>query len=70
MSDPEWWTTGDVAAFLGVRPSTVTNYRKRDQMPPPDQTVGRTHMWRPARIRAWHASRPRPGVGGRPREKD
>lgn len=35
-------------------------------MPEPDTTVGRTQLWRPARIMAWHASRPRPGVGGRP----
>jgi hypothetical protein len=27
-------------------------------MPAPDLTVGRTHMWRPARIVAWHRSRP------------
>jgi hypothetical protein len=67
-SDPtaEWWTTADVASYLGVHSTTVTNYRKRAQMPPPDATVGRTHMWRPARIVEWHQSRPRPGVGGRP----
>ncbi|MFI6331473.1 divalent-cation tolerance protein CutA [Micromonospora chersina] len=35
-------------------------------MPAPDETVGRVHRWRPARIVAWHESRPRPGVGGRP----
>jgi len=62
----EWWTTSDVASYLGVKVATVTNYRKRDQMPAPDMTVGRTHMWRPARIVKWHESRPRPGVGGRP----
>lgn len=62
----EWWTTSDVAAYLRVQVATVTNYRKREQMPPPDMTVGRTHMWRPARIIAWHGTRPRPGVGGRP----
>ncbi|GAA4456117.1 hypothetical protein GCM10023170_050340 [Phytohabitans houttuyneae] len=62
----EWWTTSDVAAYLGVKVATVSNYRKREQMPAPDLTVGRTHMWRPSRIIAWHDSRPRPGVGGRP----
>ena len=68
VPDPaaEWWTTSDVAAFLGVQSTTVTNYRKRSQMPAPDATVGRTHMWRPSRIMEWHQSRPRPGVGGRP----
>jgi predicted DNA-binding transcriptional regulator AlpA len=62
----EWWTTSDVAAYLGLRRGTVSSYRKRGQMPAPDNTVGRTHMWKPARIITWHKSRPRPGVGGRP----
>lgn len=61
-----WWTTSDVAAFIGVRVATVSTYRQRGQMPEPDMTVGRTHMWRPARIVEWHDARPRPGVGGRP----
>ncbi|MGW3608055.1 helix-turn-helix transcriptional regulator [Micromonospora sp. NPDC005161] len=62
----EWWTTSDIAAYLGVQVATVTNYRKRSQLPQPDQTVGRTHMWRLSRVIAWHEQRPRPGVGGRP----
>jgi hypothetical protein len=62
----EWWTTSDVAAYLGVQVGTVSSYRQRGQMPSPDMTVGRTHMWRPATIIEWHESRPRPGVGGRP----
>jgi len=66
----EWWTTSDVAAYLGVRPSTVSAYRMRDQMPPPDQTIGRTRVWKPARIIEWHESRPRPGVGGRPTQTE
>lgn len=61
----EWWTTSDVAAYLGVGVPTVSTYRKREQMPAPDMTVGRTHMWRPTRIIEWHQERPRPGVGGR-----
>jgi hypothetical protein len=62
----EWWTTSDVAEYLGVKVGTVSSYRLRGQMPPPDMTVGRTHMWKPERIRQWHEGRPRPGVGGRP----
>ena len=62
----EWWTTSDVAAYLGVQVATVSQYRKRGQTPEPDLTVRRTHLWRPAGIVAWHGSRPRPGVGGRP----
>jgi 8-oxo-dGTP pyrophosphatase MutT (NUDIX family) len=36
-------------------------------MPAPDESLGRTHLWSPARIVDWNAARPRPGVGGRPR---
>lgn len=28
-------------------------------------TLGRTHVWHPSKIIAWHKNRPRPGVGGR-----
>jgi predicted DNA-binding transcriptional regulator AlpA len=63
--DSEWWTTSDVALYLGVQVATVSGYRNRGQMPEPDMTLGRTQAWKPATIIAWHASRPRPGVGGR-----
>lgn len=62
----EWWTTTEVAEYLGVRVATVSTYRRRGQMPVPDQSLGRTHVWHPERIIAWHEGRPRPGVGGRP----
>jgi hypothetical protein len=61
----EWRTTSDVAAHLGVRVGTVSPYRQRGQMPAPDMTVGRTHLWQPARIIEWHGAWPRRGVGGR-----
>jgi predicted DNA-binding transcriptional regulator AlpA len=61
----EWWTTSEVAAYLGVQVATVSGYRNRGQMPEPDMTLGRTQAWRPGTIIEWHASRPRPGVGGR-----
>jgi len=60
----EWWTTADVAAYLGVGSSTVSAYRLRSQMPQPDMTVGRTRVWRPARIVAWNEKRPGPGRHG------
>jgi 8-oxo-dGTP pyrophosphatase MutT (NUDIX family) len=64
----EWWTTKDVAAYLGIEAAAVSTYRKRGQMPAPDQTLGtRTHLWKPGRITTWHESRTRAGVGGRPR---
>lgn len=61
----EWWTTSEVAAYLGLRVATVSSYRRRGQMPEPDMTLGRTHVWRPSKITDWHEKRPRPGVGGR-----
>ena len=64
--DATWWTTSDVAAYLGLQVGTVSSYRKRGQMPEPDMTLGRTHVWKPVRIIEWHRGRPRPGVGGRP----
>jgi 8-oxo-dGTP pyrophosphatase MutT (NUDIX family) len=66
--EAEWWTTKDVAAYLGIEPAAVSTYRKRGQMPAPDQTIGsRTHLWKPGRITGWQESRTRAGVGGRPR---
>jgi 2'-hydroxyisoflavone reductase len=69
-SSAEWWTTSEVASYLGVAVATVSSYRIRGQMPAPDMTVGRTHVWRPSTIVAWHNARPRPGVGGRPSARD
>ena len=60
----DWWTTTDVANYLGVTVSTVSTYRSRGQMPAPDRTIGRTHVWAPKRIIEWHDQRP--GHGGRP----
>lgn len=65
MSQPQptddWWTTSDVATFLGLRVGTVSSYRQRGQMPPPAKTVGRTHLWRPETIVEWQRHRPRVG---------
>lgn len=55
----EFWTTSEVAAYLGVQIGTVSSYRNRGQMPAPDRTFGRTHLWRPGTIVLWHANRPR-----------
>lgn len=55
--DDEWWTTTDVAAYLGVAVRTVAAYRSRQQMPAPDKTIGRLNLWRPAKIIEWHQSR-------------
>jgi predicted DNA-binding transcriptional regulator AlpA len=55
----DWWTTSDVATFLGIAPSTIRAYVARGQMPPADRRIGREPVWRPATIRQWHSQRPR-----------
>lgn len=62
--DLEWWTSADVAAYLGVRASTVSTYRMRGQMPAPDEKIGRTQLWRPQTIIEWHSRRPGRGNWG------
>lgn len=61
VADPdlnaEWWTVHEVAAYLGVARNTVHAYRARNQMPAPEQQYGKTWLWRPATITAWHANR-------------
>jgi hypothetical protein len=39
--DAEWWTTSDVATYLGVRVGTVSSYRLRDRC------LSRTSLWGP-----------------------
>jgi predicted DNA-binding transcriptional regulator AlpA len=55
----DWWTTEDVATFLGVSTSTIRAYVARSQMPEPDRRMGRTQLWRPKTIRHWNQQRPR-----------
>ena len=38
--DAEWWTTSDVAAYLGVQIGTVSAYRSRGQVSAPTRTSG------------------------------
>lgn len=54
----DWWTTDQVATYLGVTPSTVRAYIARTQMPASDRRIGPLPVWRPATIREWHAARP------------
>ena len=53
MTDPTRWTIPDVAAYLGVKPHTVSSYRARRKMPQPDGYTGRTPWWQPTTIREW-----------------
>jgi predicted DNA-binding transcriptional regulator AlpA len=55
----DWWTTEDVATYLGVSSSTVRAYLARNQMPEPDRRIGRMQLWRPKTIQHWHEKRPR-----------
>jgi len=58
--DAEWWNTTEVARYLGIRVETVSSYRRREQMPQPNMTIGsRTHLWRPTRIITWSQGRRR-----------
>jgi DNA-binding transcriptional MerR regulator len=55
----DWWTTGDVASYLNVTPSTIRAYVARGQMPDADRRIGREPVWRPETIRKWQRQRPR-----------
>src|SRR4029453_2030150 len=63
VSEPlsAYMTTRDIAAYLGVKPSTVTAYVARGQFPPADAVVGATKLWRRATVQSWAAQRPRKG---------
>lgn len=51
----EQWSVADVAAYLGVKPRTVTAYLARQQMPAPDGRVGRSPWWWASTIKGWRA---------------
>lgn len=57
FEEADWLTTSEVAAHLGVGIGTVSAYRSRGQMPKPDRTVGRTHLWRRSTIEDWDRER-------------
>ena len=62
----DWWTTSDVATFLGIAPSTIRAYVARGQMPAADRRIGREPVWRPETIRQWQSQRPRQAHGAEP----
>ena len=61
----DWWSSEDVATYLGVLPSSVRAYVTRGQMPPPDRFIGkkRIRLWKPETIKQWHQARPRQPSG-------
>lgn len=58
MKEERLLTAKEVAALLGVHPNTVTAYKHRKQMPPPDKQYGRTPLWYESTIRAWRPTGP------------
>jgi hypothetical protein len=50
--------------MCGVSKGTITAYKARGQMPPPDKEFGRTPMWSYNTIQAW-----RNPTGGLPKPK-
>ena len=56
MPDRAQWSVADVAAYLGVKPRTVTSYHARGQMPPADGKVGRSPWWWADTIRQWRTA--------------
>jgi len=57
-------TASQVAEVCGVSKGTITAYKARGQMPPPDKEFGRTPLWSFATIEAW-----RNPSGGLPKPK-
>jgi 8-oxo-dGTP diphosphatase len=64
LDGAEWWTTDQVATYLGVSASTVRAYLTREQMPEPDLRAGQQRLWRPETIKRWHQHRPRKTAAG------
>lgn len=48
----------DVAAMVGVKPSTIRIYRARRTIPAPDAPLSGRLLWRPETIAEWLESRP------------
>jgi hypothetical protein len=55
-------TSKQIAALLGVTPSTISSYKARGQMPPPDKEYGRTPLWRYETIEKWRGQLPTPVI--------
>lgn len=66
MTEERLLTALEIAETLGLHPHTVTSYKARKQMPPPDVTYGRTPLWRESTIRAWRKVTSLPGQPSQP----
>ena len=56
----DYYTVTEIANLYGVTKGTITAYKARGQMPPPDIQVGRTPVWKKSTLEAW---RPLPTKG-------
>ncbi len=54
----DFMTSQDIAETLGVKLTTVHQYRTRGELPDPDAHVGRSPVWRKATIEEWLEERP------------
>lgn len=51
-------TNADLAELLGIKLGSVHRYRVRGDIPPPDEYVGRTPLWKQKTIDEWLKNRP------------
>lgn len=61
MSSDTMMDVRAVADFLGIKPSTVYDYHKKNVMPKADTYFGRSPAWKRQTIDDWSSSRPRKG---------
>ncbi len=54
-------TSEDLATRLGVKRESIYRMRTRGDLPDPDDTIGRTPVWKTDTITAWEADRPGQG---------
>lgn len=50
-------TIAAVAERLKVKPATIRRYLHREDMPPPDERVGQSPLWKEATIEQWEKDR-------------
>lgn len=50
----EYWGLTEVAASLGIKPTSMARY----PLPEPDAVIGKTRGWLPETIKAWQEQRP------------
>lgn len=55
---PGYLTIAAVADRLKVKPATVRRYLHRKDMPPPDERVGQSPLWKEETIDRWIEARP------------